>query len=302
MQTRQSNKIRQISHPPNFIDLLKSRLGRYYKILVPFIKVRLGLSLEGKSTPFVIQTSKKEPKKFFRAQVYNLSKFINRVRTASDMELKKDELRELLETFPLLLLNIVMTNEKWYIGKIENHPFDIFMAPERLVEIKEKNVNIYRGLHVQTKRLYQHPPRRLTLEEWVDFLEAVFEKKIANVDFGFNGHIHFYNCVPLRESVDIEKLKILFKKLYIPYNKYVDSISVSMELVSTAGDTTIATWYVYPMVNDFVGVLDLDFDRVKRIYMEADISQMMIEALKQKVVLGNVHKRTEEMTAQSLTE
>ena len=282
MQTRQSNQIRKISDAPNFIDFLKSRLGRYYKILVPFIKVRLGLSLEGKSTPFVIQSSKKEPKKFFRAQVYDFAKLVNRVRSESDLALQKDELRELLETLPLLLMNIAITREKWLIGKIENHPFDIFIAPERFVEIRNRNVNIYRGLHIQTKRLYEYPARRMTLEGWVKFIQTTIEGKIAKVDFGFNGHIHFYNMVPLSESVDLNKLKFLFKKMYVPYNKYVDSISVSVELVNQKQETTVATWYIYPLVSDIVGVLDLDLARAKKIYMEEQIFQMMRKAILEK--------------------
>lgn len=271
----------------NFVDRLKAKLGRHYKFLKPLLTVVLGRSLEGRSTAFILHSLKKEPRKFFKAKVYTLSSFVNKVRAAPDKELQKDHLRELLETFPLLLLNIRLTGEKWYIGKIEDHPFDIFMAPERLVKVSGKNVDIYRGLHIQTKRLYQYPPQRMSLEEWVAFLGVTFEEKIAHVDFGFNGHIHFYNCVPLNESVDPEKLKVLLKKLHIPFNKYVDSISVSMELVSSTGDTTIATWYLYPKVYDFVGVLDLDFDKAKKLYMETDIAQMMIGALKNKVIIGN---------------
>ena len=290
MQRTQSNQIRHINHTPSLIGSLKAQLGRYYKILVPFVKVKLGLSLEGKSTPFVIKSSKKEPKKFFRAQVYDFAKLVNRVRSESDLALQKDELRELLETLQLLLINIAMTREKWLIGKIENHPFDIFIAPERLVEIKNKNVNIYRGLHIQTKRLYEHPPKRMTLEEWVKFIQTTIEEKIAKVDFGFNGHIHFYNMVPLSESVDLNRLRKLFKKMYVPYNKYVDSISVSVELVNQKKETTVATWYIYPLVSSIVGVLDLDLAKAKQIYMEEQIFQMMRRAILEKeksVTLGS---------------
>jgi hypothetical protein len=282
MQGTQPNQVRSISDTPNLVDLVKSRLGRYYKILVPFLKVKLGLSLEGKSTPFVIKSSKKEPKKFFRAQVYDFAKLVNRVRSESDAALQKDELRELLETLPLLLMNIAITREKWLIGKIENHPFDIFIAPERFVEIKNKNVNIYRGLHIQTKRLYQHLSSRKTLEEWVKFIQATIEEKIAKVDFGFNGHIHFYNMVPLTESVDLNRLKKLFKKMYVPYNKYVDSISVSVEIVNQKKETTVVTWYIYPLVSNVLGVLDLDLARAKKIYMEEQIFQMMRRAILEK--------------------
>lgn len=288
MQRTQPNQIRHINHSPNLIDFLKSRLGRYYKILIPFAKVKLGLSLEGKSTPFVIQTSKKKPKKFFRAQVYSFAKLVNRIRSESDLALQKDELRELLETLPLLLMNIAMTREKWFIGKIENHPFDIFIAPERFVEIRNKNVNIYRGLHIQTKRLYKHPPKRMTLEEWVKFIQRIIEEKITKVDFGFNGHIHFYNMVPLNESVDLDKLKLLFKKMYVPYNKYVDSISVSVELVNQKKETTVATWYIYPLVSSIIGVLDLDLAKAKKIYMEEQIFKMMRKAILEKERLNKL--------------
>jgi len=267
---------------PTFGDRLKARVGRYYKFIVPFVKVRLGISLEGKNTSFVINSAKKEPRKFFRAQVYTLSKLINRVRSESDSALQKDELRELLETLPLLLLNVAMTKEKWYIGKIENHPFDIFIAPERFVEIKNRDVNIYRGLHIQTKRLYEYPPKRMGLDEWVKFIQTTIERKIANVDFGFNGHIHFYNLVPLSESVDMNRLKLLFRRMYVPYNKHVDSISVSVELVNDKKETTVATWYIYPLVSDIVGILDLDLEKAKKIYMEGDIFQMMLKAMLEK--------------------
>ena len=243
---------------PNFNDRFKARLGRYYKIIVPFAKVWLGISLDSKKTSFVINSAKKEPRKFFRAQVYSLSRLINRVRSESDTSLQKDEMRELLETTPLFLMNVAMTQEKWLIGKIENHPFDIFIAQERFVKIINKNVNIYRGLHIQTKRLYTHPPKMMTLEEWVIFIQKTIEHKIAKVDFGFNGHIHFYNCVQFGDLVDFKKLKKLFKKMYVPYNKYVDSISISAEFVDHKKETTIVTWYIYPLVSDIVGILNLD--------------------------------------------
>lgn len=281
LQTIQSNKTRQIRRSPNFFELLKSRLGRYYKVLVPFVKVIFGLSLEDKSTSFVIQSSRKETKKFFKVQVYSFSKLIRKLNSESDLALQKDDLRELLETLPLLLMNIVMTREKWFIGKIDNHPFDIFMAPERFVEINNKNVNIYRGLHIQTKRLYEHPPKRMMLEEWVKFIQITIEEKIAKVDFGFNGHIHFYNMVPLSETVDLNKLKLLFRKMYIPYNKYVDSISVSIELVNQKKETTVVTCYIYPLVS-IDGVLELDLARAKEIYMEKTIFELMHRTILEK--------------------
>lgn len=271
----------------SFFEKAKAKLGQYRKILVPFIRVLLNRTVHKQSTAFVLSLAKKEQRKFFKAKIYTLHQFVRRVGEASDEDLAKDDLRELVETFPLLALNIGMTNERWYIGKIEDEPFDIFMAPERFVEVDKeaKTVQIYRGLHIQTKRLYQHPPKRLTLEEWVTFVGSVFEEKIARVDYGFNGHIHFYNQIPLTESVDIKKLKKLFRNLYIPYNKYVDSISVSMELLSATGEATVVTWYIYPMIFDFAGVLDLDFDKIKKVYIEADIAQMMIKALKQKIMM-----------------
>ncbi len=272
------------------IDRIKAEFGRHYKFIVPFLKVVSRCTQEEKDADHIVAISKKEPRKFFKAHVYTLPKLIDKIRESSHAELKKDELRELLETFPLLLSNIAMTGEKWYIAKILDHPFDVWMAPERLVKINGKNIDIYRGLHIQTKRLYEHPVRRFTLAEWVTFVGEIFRQKIANVDFGFNGHIHFYNCIPLSETVDIEKLKVLFKRLPIPYNTHVDSISVSMELISSSGDTTIATWYIYPRVYEFVGVLDPDFDRAKQIYMETDIAQMMIAALKKKVVLSKLER------------
>ena len=263
----------------NLIDKAKAKIGRWYKIWKPLSKVAFRTTLEGKNTNFVIKESKKESRKFFQAQVYSLPKLVNRIRAESDAALQKDELRELLETLPLLLLNIVMTKEKWYIGKIENHPFDIFIAPERFVEVNGKNVNIYRGLHIQTKRLFQYPPKRLTLNEWLNVLRTTIEEKIAPVDFGFNGHIHFYNHIPLNESVDIGKLKKLLKKLFVPYNKFVDSMSLSMELVNQKNETTVITWYFYPLVYAAVGVLDLDLERVKKIYLESDIFQMLTKAI-----------------------
>lgn len=262
---------------PTFNDRFRAKLGRYYKIIIPLTKVWLGVSLEGKKTSFVINSAKKEPRKFFKAQVYSLPKLVNRVRSETNSALQKDELRELLETLPLLLLNIAITREKWYIGKIENHPFDIFIAPERLVEINGKDINIYRGLHIQTKRLYKHPPKRMTMKEWVSFIQSIIEEKITRVDFGFNGHIHFYNQIPLDGFVNTFELKKLFKKLYVPYNRYVDSISVSLELMNKKNETTVVTWYIYPFVRDAVGILNLDLEKAKRIYMEEDMLKMILK-------------------------
>lgn len=270
----------------------KSKLGRYYKFLVPYFKVRLGISLEGRSTEYVRNAVKRKPKNYFQAHVYSLPQFISKVRSSTDKELEKDEMRELLETFPLLLKQIALTNEKWCMGKIDNHPFDTFLAPERLVRIDGKKVAIDRGLFIQNKRLRNFPAEPMTIRQWVDFLQKNFEDKIMDVDFGGSGLIHFYNCVPLSESASIEELKKLFSKMHIPYKKDVDAITVSMELVSTTGETTIVTSYVYPVVEIFSGVLDLDFERAKRIYTETDIANMTISSLKQQLMPGEVFRRS----------
>jgi len=113
----------------------------------------------------------------------------------------------------------------------------------------------------------------------LDFLKSTIEEKITNVDFGFNGHIHFYNHIVLTEAIKVYELKNLLKKIYIPYNKYVDSISVSIELVNPKKETTVVTWYIYPLVYSNVGVLDLDLERAKKIYLEEDIFQTMYNVI-----------------------
>jgi hypothetical protein len=257
------------------IDRLKAKILRYYKIVKPLSKVMLGTTLEGKNTTFVVNSAKKEPRKFFRARIYSLPRLVHKFKTEPNNSLQKEEMRELSETLPLLLLHIAITEEKWYIGKIENHPFDIFIAPERFVKKEGKNVNIYRGLHIQTKRLYKYPPERMTLDEWATFLQTIIEEKIASVNFGFNGHIHFYNQIPFSEPIEINKLRKLFKRLYVPYNKYIDSISVSIEVVNSKKETTVITWNIYPLVSKMIGVFDLDLKKAKEVYLEEDIFRMM---------------------------
>ena len=82
--------------------------------------------------------------------------------------------------------------------------------------------------------------------------------------------------------MDLNKLKLLFKKMYVPYNKYVDSISVSVELVNQKKETTVVTWHIYPLVSSIVGILDLDLAKAKKIYMEEQIFQMMRRAILEK--------------------
>lgn len=270
-----------------FFSRLKGKLGRYYKIGVPFIKVWLGTSLERKNTTFVINATKKEPRKFFDAKIYDLVRLEQRIKTASPEELQKDDIRELLETLPLLLLNIAWTKERWFIGKIHNQPFDIFIAPERFVRKNGKTVDIYRGLHIQTKRLYRHPPKELSPEEWVDYIQRLIEEKITPTDFGFNGHIHFYNLIPLNGKIRIGELKKLLKRMHVPFNKHVDSMSLSMEIPNDKKETTIVTWFIYPTVNPFVGVLEADYQQARKIYVEHDIFKMMVSALQAKEAGGS---------------
>jgi hypothetical protein len=268
----------------NFSQKIRAKLARWRKTVIPLYRVIFRKSLLGKSTNNVIAEVKMNRKNYFSAQVCTLPQLINKINSASDKELKKDELREFLETLPLLLMNIVQTKEKWCVGKIDENQFDIFLAPERLLEINKGGLNIYSAVYVQTKRLYLYPTRRMSLVEWVDFIGKIFKKKIANIDFGFNGHVHFYNCIPLNESVDPGKLKILFKKLYIPDNKHVHSVSISMEIVSSTGETTIMTWYIYPFVLAYVGIFALDLEKVMRMYSETDILKMSNQNLMSRVM------------------
>lgn len=269
---------------PNFSQKIKAKLARWRKTVIPLYRVIFRKSLLGKSTNNVITDVKMSRKNYFSAQVCTLPQLINKINSASDKELKKDELREFLETLPLLLINIVQTREKWCMGKINENQFDIFLAPERLLEINKGNLNIYSAIYVQTKRLYLYPTRRMSLLEWVDFIGKIFKDKIANIDFGFRGHVHFYNCIPLNESVDPRKLKGLFKKLYIPDNKYVRSISISMEIVSSKGETTIMTWYIYPFVLPYVGIFALDLEKVMRMYYQTDMFGTSNQSLMSRII------------------
>jgi len=260
---------RQATEKRSFTEHFKAKFGRYYKIIKPLSRVLLGTTLEGKDTAFIVRSIKKKPKNFFKAKVHSLPELTHKIETSSPTDLKKDELRELLETLPLLLRNIAITGERWYMGKIKDHPFDIFIAPERLVKIKGKDVNIYRGLYIQTKQLYQYPPKRMTLCKWASFFQSIIEKKITSIDFGFNGHIHFHNRILFNEPVSIEELKSTLKRIYIPYNRYIDTMSVSFVLINPKNDVTTMTIGFYPRLYS-INAFDLDFEKAKKIYLRED--------------------------------
>ncbi|MFH1979032.1 MAG: hypothetical protein ABII97_01440 [Patescibacteria group bacterium] len=283
MKKREKNKT---TKQRNLTDQFKVKIGRYYKIIKPLSRVLLGKSLEGKSESFIAEFSKKEPRNFFKAQIYSLPDFINNILLEPEIVLHKDEIRELLETLPLLLYKIATTKEKHYIGKIKDHPFDVFIAPKQFVQKRGREVNICRGWHIQTKRLYKHPPKRMTFNEWLNFLQSIIEKKINSVDFGFNGHLHFFNLIPLSEMGDLKKMKKICKKFYVPFNKNIDSISVSIELVNPKRETTIMTLFVYPIFK-IIGCFDLDFEEVEKVYSKEwmpdkeIIRSLMLKSLKQ---------------------
>ena len=180
---------------------------------------------------------------------------------------------------------IATTNERWLIGKItdQNHPFDIWMAPENRVMRQGKNIQIYSGVHIQTKRLVSYPPKRLMGREWVSKVEELIKEKLTNTDFGLNGHLHFYNCISLDESQSVEELKSLLGAMYVPHNKHVDSISISIALQNSLSENTVVTWYVYPRVMPFQGVLNLDDTRAKLVYIDRAIKEMLTSAYIEKM-------------------
>lgn len=254
---------------------IKSKLGRYYKILKLYLPPLFRLSPDLKNRHRVIKKTRKNTKNFFEAKIYSLEKLASLIGTLPESNFRKDEFRELIEALPLLLNFIAATGERWSIGKIDNHPFDIVIARENLMDIKGKRALFYSAVFVQAKRLYKYGEQKMYIKEWITSLEKIIKEKIAKVDFGFNGQFHITNFAHLNGSPSEKDLVKYLKKMYIPYNKYIDCISLSMSLSSSRGDVTIITWIIYPFVR-IIGIFDLDLNKVNLVYPRLHLSKMII--------------------------
>jgi hypothetical protein len=248
---------------------IKAKLGKQYKILQLHLNSYLKLSAPRRN--------------FFKATIYSLPQFIHRISKESDSNFQKDEIRELLEVFPFFLMNISLSKEKWVIGKIDSHPFDVIIAPERKVVTrqtsdKKQEFGFMGGLFIQVKRLYKFPGKIVTFEEWIDSLRSLIEEKISPVDFGCHGHIHIYNQM-VYKNANMNTLYKALRKLFIPYNKYVDSISLSIEMVNAKGETTVATGFIYPIVKWPISAIDLNIDETKSVYKDDVVVSTITKAL-----------------------
>lgn len=256
---------------------LKNRLARYQKLFAFLLHTVIRPTPWQTDTGSFIRYSRRcNTKSFFDAKIYTLPELHQRLQNASADELKKDSLRELLETYPLLVFFIRLTREKWVLGKIEEGPFDVFLAPQRLTDMTARKASLFGILQVQNKRLKVYPDLPLSLQDWIENLRNTIVDKIVPKDFGSKGHVHLYNEIKFKTDVSIEALRERLRKADIPSNKNIDSISLTLELTNRqTGKGELATFFIYPFLAKPYGCLPLDIQAANSIYT----TQMAIEML-----------------------
>lgn len=93
-------------------------------------------------------------KHHFQAYIFDLPTLMGMLAKNSHAELSKNEIsQEVLDVFPLYLELIRKTKRRWLIGKLseQDHPYDVFMAPEEYVVKNGRRVHIQASSFVQTK-------------------------------------------------------------------------------------------------------------------------------------------------------
>ena len=187
----------------------------------------------------------------------------------SHAELSKNEIsQEVLDVFPLYLELIRKTKRRWLIGKLseQDHPYDVFMAPEEYVVKNGRRVHIQASSFVQTKRIQTHPREALTKEVWQSRIQSTIDKYVARQRPSIAGLLHFYCPMDFAEPLNDRDMADIFRALSVSLPQELDGITISYKVLDTLDNTqTVRTWIIHPQVIP-LGTVNVSLSEVRHLY------------------------------------